>query len=77
MMTEAWTLQIESGRIIMKTFERNPALRQGQFLWRDKDSQAEYVTRLKAKIANGFYFSDQVMGKIVDEMAPVFAEDVE
>ena len=59
----------------MKTFERNPALRQGQFLWREKDAQAEYVTRLKLKIANGFYFSDKVIGRIVDDMAPVFSED--
>ena len=61
----------------MKTFERNPALRQGQFLWRDKDGQSDYLANLKSRIAAGFYFSDNVIGRIVDDLAPAFNDDAE
>ncbi len=61
----------------MKLFERNPAIRQGQFLWMEKDAQSDYLTCLKGRIASGFYYSEQVIGKIVEELAPAFNDDAD
>lgn len=60
----------------MKALERNPALRQGQFQWMDEPEKKNYLTRLKKKIDDGFYFSDKVISCIVDEIAPVLNETV-
>ena len=60
----------------MKPHERNPALRQGQFQWMDEPAKKSYLTKLKKKIDDGFYFSDKVIWRIVDEIAPVLNEAV-
>jgi len=61
----------------MKTITRNPSLRQGQFLWMDRDSKEHYLENLKRKISDGFYFSDTVISKIVEEIAPAIEECAE
>lgn len=58
----------------MKTSSPNPSLRQGRFLWMDEPDQRKYLTELKKKIADGFYSSDKVISRIVEEIAPVLNE---
>lgn len=50
---------------------KNPALRQGQFIWMDEGPKNRYIEDLKRKIKNGFYSSEKVIAKIVEEIAPV------
>ena len=61
----------------MKTITRNPAIRQGQFLWMDSECKENYLKNLKQKISDGFYFSDRVISKIVEEIAPALEDTVE
>ncbi len=50
----------------------SPKIRSGRFLWMDDKSKKRYLTVLNKKIADGFYTSDRILSRIVDEMAPVF-----
>ncbi len=61
----------------MKAPLRNPALRQGQFLWMDESTKKNYISRLKERIEKGYYFSDKVITRIVDEIAPVINDTIE
>ena len=61
----------------MSALKRNPSMRQGQFLWMEENSREKYVTNLKDKIDKGFYFTEQVISKIVEEIAPVLNESAE
>lgn len=56
---------------------RNPAIRQGQFIWMDDGPRSRYIKDLKEKIRKGFYSSDKVINKIVDEIAPVLNDTLE
>jgi len=49
----------------------------GRFLWRDTKYQHCYVQELKQKISIGFFYSDEVLQKIVDQLAPAINESVE
>ena len=40
----------------------------------DNSAQESYLQTLKQRIAEGFYYSDSVMTKLVDELAPVMAD---
>ena len=60
----------------MKALDRNPALRQGQFQWMDELDKQSYLSKLKKKIDEGFYFSDKVISRIVDEIAPALNDAV-
>jgi hypothetical protein len=50
----------------------SPNIRNGRFLWMDEKEQKRYLAVLNKKIAEGFYTSDQILSRLVDEMAPVF-----
>ncbi|MBD3420570.1 MAG: hypothetical protein GF398_10680 [Chitinivibrionales bacterium] len=52
-------------------------IRKGRFINLDEDSQQSYLNELSRKIENGYYFSDRIMEKIVDEIAPVFQDHLE
>lgn len=54
----------------------NPAIRQGKFLWRDDASKTAYLQNLKKKIADGFYTSEDVIGRIVEDIAPIYNDNV-
>ncbi len=58
----------------MKMQERNPAIRQGQFLWMDDPERKQYIASLKKKISDGFYSSEKVISGVVDEIAPILHE---
>jgi hypothetical protein len=55
----------------------NPQIKKGQFLWKDEMSQKKYLTLLKKKIAGGYFYSDRVISRVVEEIAPVFREIAE
>ncbi len=61
----------------MKAPPKNPALRQGQFLWMDESTKRDYISRLKRRIEDGYYFSDKVITRIVDEIAPVLNDTID
>ena len=49
-------------------------LRRGQFLWMDQAAQRRYLQNLKRRIAEGYYDSDRVFSKVVEDIAPVLEE---
>ena len=52
-------------------------VRKGRFLWMNTEDQDRYLSELTNRIASDFYFSDQVMSKIVDDLAPVFCDSAD
>jgi hypothetical protein len=54
----------------------NPNIRKGQFLWKEDDERRAYVDDISRKISSGYYYSDKVIGEIVDELAPVFSDEL-
>ena len=61
----------------MNASQRNPALRQGQFLWMDDPAKRSYLSSLKKKIEEGYYSSEKVISRIVEEIAPVIDDVVD
>lgn len=59
----------------MKNSVCNP-IKRGRFLWMESSAKEEYVASLKKKIESGYYFSESILVKIVDELAPVMSETV-
>lgn len=52
------------------------SIKRGRFLWMESLAKEEYVASLKIKIESDYYFSESVLTKIVDELAPVISEIV-
>ena len=63
--------------IVMDAPQKNPAIRQGQFLGMDKPAQRNYLSSLKKKIEDGYYFSEKVISRIVEEIDPVMNDVVD
>ncbi len=61
----------------MKAPPKNPAIRQGRFIWMDESTKKNYLSTLKKRIEEGYYFSDNVITRIVDEIAPVINDTIE
>jgi hypothetical protein len=55
--------------------DHNPNIRRGQFLWREESERNKYLAKLSRRIASGYYSSDKVISKVVEELAPVFSDD--
>lgn len=53
------------------------AVRRGRFLWMDKTSREKYLADLTRRIANGHFFSDAILTRVVDELAPVLSDAVD
>jgi hypothetical protein len=49
----------------------------GQFLWMEQTDRECYISTLKNKIAEGYYYSESIISKIVEELAPVIADTVQ
>jgi hypothetical protein len=54
----------------------SPNIRIGRFIWMDDLSKKRYLSVLKDKIASGYFFSDVTISKVVDDIAPVFSEQI-
>ena len=61
----------------MRVIRENPNIRKGRFLWADAKEQKTFLFQLKSKIEEGYYDSDKVIGKIVEELAPVFETSID
>ena len=54
----------------------NPALRKGRFLWMEPAARNAYLSKLKERISEGYFYSDRIFSKIADDLAPVLEEVV-
>jgi hypothetical protein len=61
---------------VMPPIPENPNIRKGQFLWKEEHDRRQYVESLSRKIADGYYFSEDVLSQIVEEIAPVFNDSM-
>ncbi len=52
------------------------SIKRGRFLWMESSAKEEYIASLKKKIESGYFFSEPILAKIVDELAPVMSETV-
>jgi len=55
----------------------NPHVRKGRFLWMEAEARAKYISDLKNRIGAGYYFTDQIVDKIVEEIATVVNDAVD
>jgi hypothetical protein len=49
-------------------------VRQGRFLWMSETAQRDYLVTLKQKISEGFFFSEAILSKISEDLAPTYVE---
>ncbi|NLD99628.1 MAG: hypothetical protein GX640_07115 [Fibrobacter sp.] len=59
-----------------ETFTSYSHSRRGQFLWMNGPDKERYLRCLKKKISEGYFNSELILNKIVEEIAPVLAETV-
>jgi len=55
----------------------SPNIRAGRFSWMDEQSKKRYLTALNSKISEGYFSSEKILLKVVDELAPVFSEHLD
>jgi hypothetical protein len=55
----------------------NPAGRKGRFLWMDDSSKRSYLESLSHKMRDGYFFSEKVIARLVDELAPSFSDTLQ
>jgi hypothetical protein len=58
----------------MEPHRKNSANRKGQFLWMEPEAQYLYLTTLKERISQGYYFTDRVFSRVVEDIAPILEE---
>jgi hypothetical protein len=61
----------------MKAAIDSPNIRKGRFLWMEPDSRAKYLQELSHKIMEGYFTSESILDKVVEEIAPAFGESLE
>ena len=61
----------------MKMPPSNPSVKHGRFQWMDKSAKKKFISIIKERIADGYYFSEKVVTQVVDEIAPVINDTVE
>ncbi len=61
----------------METPYRNPSIRRGRFHWMDDAAKKQYISIIKKRISDGYYFSEKIITQVVDEIAPVINDTVE
>jgi|GEM_PF-1409632 len=65
------------GMVCMNKQCESLGIRKGQFLWMDPLSRDSYIKKLKSRISDGYYNSDNILSRVVDELASVMAESVD
>jgi hypothetical protein len=63
--------------VIMDRRNDSPNVRKGRFLWMESGERDRFVSDLKFKISQGYYYSEMIFGKIAEDLAPVMAEAVD
>jgi hypothetical protein len=61
----------------MEPRKDSPNIRSGRFLWMDEALKKEYLRELRHRIEDGYFFSDGIVTKIVDDIAPVMNECID
>jgi hypothetical protein len=59
----------------MKRQESQPG-HKGQFLFLESTARRKYVSALRLKIRQGYFTSDDVLTKLVEEIAPAFNDSI-
>jgi hypothetical protein len=52
----------------------SPNIRKGRFLWMEQQEQKKFVDGLKSRIAEGYYYSDSILGRVADELGTVLSD---
>ena len=52
-------------------------VRKGKFQWMNEESKQRFLEQLSERIAAGYYFSDPIIAKVVDEIAPVIEDSID
>jgi hypothetical protein len=60
----------------VKEHRESPNIKTGRFLWMNEKSRKQYLTALQKKISEGYYCSENTLAKVVEELAPIFNENV-
>ncbi len=55
----------------------SPGVKKGRFMWREEPDRRQYIRQLTARIRQGYYQSDDVLDKVVEELAPAFSDSLE
>jgi hypothetical protein len=58
------------------TPERPTKTRQGRFLWMPENNRTDYLVLLRRKIEQGYFFTEPVLTRLVEELAPTYSESV-
>jgi len=53
------------------------AIRKGKFLWMEVDAQRKYLSDLRTRIKSGYFSTDSVIDKVVEDLAPIFDQSTE
>lgn len=51
--------------------------RKGKFVGMQEQDRQLYIKSLKKKISDGYFYSDAILSRIVDDIAPVFSDSVD
>jgi hypothetical protein len=49
-------------------------IRQGRFIGMPESAREEYLKDLKKKITDGYFYKDNILSRVADELAPTYAE---
>jgi hypothetical protein len=60
----------------VKERRESPNIKTGRFLWMNEKSRMQYLAALQKKISEGYYCSENTLAKVVEELAPIFNENV-
>ncbi len=62
---------------IVEPHKESPNIRTGRFLWMETSDRKRYLSDLRNRIDRGFFFREEIVVKIVDDIAPVINDFVE
>jgi hypothetical protein len=60
----------------VKERKESPNIKTGRFLWMNEKPRKQYLAALQKKISEGYYYSENTLAKVVEEIAPIFNENV-
>jgi hypothetical protein len=61
----------------MDARKNSPNIRTGRFLWMEEKAKKRYLTVLRKKITEGYFSSNRILIRLVDEIAPVFNDSLD
>lgn len=61
----------------MEPHKESPNIRTGRFLWMDESERRQYLSDLRSRMDEGFFFREEIVSKIVEDIAPVLNDCME